>query len=80
MAFADEAVPRWVDEVKRTYGQSSTKYACVGYVVPTYSAFDSLRLYLTRIILQGIASAPRMSVMNSQTAPSPLAHSPTRPF
>ncbi|OJJ61882.1 hypothetical protein ASPSYDRAFT_75877 [Aspergillus sydowii CBS 593.65] len=31
MAFADEAVPRWVDEVKRTYGQSSTKYACVGY-------------------------------------------------
>ncbi|KAB8263541.1 hypothetical protein BDV32DRAFT_161729 [Aspergillus pseudonomiae] len=31
MAFADEAVPRWVDEVKRTYGQPSTRYACVGY-------------------------------------------------
>jgi hypothetical protein len=30
MAFADEAVPRWVDEVKRSYGQASTKYACVG--------------------------------------------------
>ncbi|GAB1196515.1 hypothetical protein APSETT444_005787 [Aspergillus pseudonomiae] len=27
MAFADEAVPRWVDEVKRTYGQPSTREA-----------------------------------------------------
>ncbi|KAL4889335.1 hypothetical protein BDV59DRAFT_195749 [Aspergillus ambiguus] len=31
MAFANEAVPRWVNEVKKTYGQTSTKYACVGY-------------------------------------------------
>ncbi|CBF78497.1 uncharacterized protein ANIA_10939 [Aspergillus nidulans FGSC A4] len=31
MKFADEAVPRWIDEVKRTYGLPSTKYACVGY-------------------------------------------------
>lgn len=32
MNFADEAVPRWIDEVKRAYGQLSTKYACVGWV------------------------------------------------
>ncbi|KAL2846450.1 Alpha/Beta hydrolase protein [Aspergillus pseudoustus] len=31
MEFADEAVPKWIDEVKRKYGQLSTKYACVGY-------------------------------------------------
>ncbi|KAJ5987745.1 Dienelactone hydrolase [Penicillium waksmanii] len=31
MSFADEAVPRWIDEVKSSYGQTSTKYACVGY-------------------------------------------------
>ncbi|KIM99096.1 hypothetical protein OIDMADRAFT_104937 [Oidiodendron maius Zn] len=31
MAFANEAVPKWVNEVKEKYGQSGTKYACVGY-------------------------------------------------
>ncbi|CZR63622.1 related to dienelactone hydrolase [Phialocephala subalpina] len=30
-AFADEAVPKWVKEVKEKYGKSDTKYACVGY-------------------------------------------------
>ena len=30
MAFANEAVPKWVNEVKVKYGQSGTKYACVG--------------------------------------------------
>jgi hypothetical protein len=30
MAFASEAVPKWVNEVKVKYGQSETKYACVG--------------------------------------------------
>jgi len=30
MEFADEAVPKWIEEVKSTYGQPSTKYACVG--------------------------------------------------
>lgn len=30
MAFADEAVPKWVKEVKEKYGKSDTKYACVG--------------------------------------------------
>lgn len=32
-AFADEAVPKWVDEVKSKYGKQSTKYACVGYML-----------------------------------------------
>jgi hypothetical protein len=30
MAFADEHVPLWVNEVKTKFGQPSTKYACVG--------------------------------------------------
>jgi hypothetical protein len=30
MEFADKAVPKWIDEVKRKYGQPATKYACVG--------------------------------------------------
>ncbi|PVH79863.1 NAD(P)-binding protein [Cadophora sp. DSE1049] len=30
-AFADEAVPRWVEEVKEKYGRPKTKYVCVGY-------------------------------------------------
>lgn len=30
MAFADQAVPTWVDAVKDEYGSSSTKYVCVG--------------------------------------------------
>ncbi|KAF8858711.1 NAD(P)-binding protein [Acephala macrosclerotiorum] len=30
-AFADETVPKWVNEVKEKYGKSETKYACVGY-------------------------------------------------
>lgn len=34
MAFSDEAVPRWVDEVKSTYGQPDTKFACVGFGSP----------------------------------------------
>lgn len=30
--FADEAVPKWVDEVKRRHGnEGRTKFACVGY-------------------------------------------------
>jgi len=29
--FADEAVPKWVKEVKESYGHAETKYACVGY-------------------------------------------------
>ncbi|KAK5169804.1 uncharacterized protein LTR77_005782 [Saxophila tyrrhenica] len=33
IAFADEAVPPWVDAVKKLYGRDETKYACVGYVV-----------------------------------------------
>ncbi|KAG4432449.1 hypothetical protein IFR05_012064 [Cadophora sp. M221] len=31
IAFADEAVPKWVKEVKEKYGQRKTKYVCVGY-------------------------------------------------
>lgn len=32
MAFANEAVPKWVDEVKRRHGdEGRTKFACVGY-------------------------------------------------
>ncbi|KAM6529042.1 hypothetical protein FALCPG4_009994 [Fusarium falciforme] len=30
-AFADAAVPKWVDAVKKSYGASTTKFACVGY-------------------------------------------------
>ncbi|KAL4966417.1 Alpha/Beta hydrolase protein [Aspergillus stella-maris] len=30
-AFANEAVPRWVEAVKREFGRAETKYACVGY-------------------------------------------------
>lgn len=30
-AFANEAVPKWVKEVKEKYGQPITKYVCVGY-------------------------------------------------
>jgi hypothetical protein len=32
MKFADEAVPRWVEAVKKEFGQPGTKYACVGFV------------------------------------------------
>lgn len=38
MAFSDEAVPRWVDEVKLKYGKSETRYACVG-LVPSVNNF-----------------------------------------
>ena len=31
VAFADEAVPRWVEAVKQEFGKKDTKYACVGY-------------------------------------------------
>lgn len=30
-AFADEAVPRWVQDVRTKYGKPGTKFACVGY-------------------------------------------------
>ncbi|KAK5047269.1 hypothetical protein LTR84_006791 [Exophiala bonariae] len=30
ITFADEAVPKWVTEVKSKFGNSDTKYACVG--------------------------------------------------
>jgi hypothetical protein len=30
MAFADEHVPGWVEEVKKEYGKPNTRYACVG--------------------------------------------------
>lgn len=30
MAFSDEAVPKWVAEVKAMYGKADTKFACVG--------------------------------------------------
>ncbi|KAK6723243.1 hypothetical protein SNK04_002094 [Fusarium graminearum] len=30
-AFADKAVPKWVDAVKKSYGTSTSKFACVGY-------------------------------------------------
>ena len=30
IAFADEAVPKWMEEVKQKYGKLKTKYACVG--------------------------------------------------
>lgn len=40
MAFADEAVPRWVNEAKKMFGQALTKYACVGYVVRPFQTFD----------------------------------------
>jgi len=31
IAFADENVPKWVEQVKQQFGQPNTKYACVGY-------------------------------------------------
>lgn len=31
IAFADAAVPRWVQAAKAQYGSVGTKYACVGY-------------------------------------------------
>jgi dienelactone hydrolase len=31
MAFALDAMPGWVDAVKKQYGKTGTKYACVGY-------------------------------------------------
>ena len=31
MSFSDEAVPKWVKEVKGKYGKADTKFACVGY-------------------------------------------------
>jgi hypothetical protein len=30
ITFADEAVPKWVEAVKKEYGKPETKYACVG--------------------------------------------------
>jgi hypothetical protein len=30
IAIAQEAVPKWVEEVKAKYGKVGTKYACVG--------------------------------------------------
>lgn len=30
-SFADEAVPKWVEAVKKNYSSPSTKFACVGY-------------------------------------------------
>ena len=30
IAFSNEAVPRWVREVKSKYGKADTKFACVG--------------------------------------------------
>lgn len=30
MAFSDEAVPKWVEEVKSKYSKPETKFACVG--------------------------------------------------
>jgi hypothetical protein len=30
-AFADKAVPKWVNAVKESYGTSTSKFACVGY-------------------------------------------------
>ncbi|OIW34270.1 alpha/beta-hydrolase [Coniochaeta ligniaria NRRL 30616] len=30
-AFADAAVPKWVEAIKEQYGSRDTKYACVGY-------------------------------------------------
>jgi hypothetical protein len=30
IAFADDAVPKWVEEVKANYGRPDTKYACAG--------------------------------------------------
>lgn len=29
-AFADEAVPKWLEALKAEYGGPHTKYACVG--------------------------------------------------
>ncbi|KAB2570876.1 Hydrolase tropI [Lasiodiplodia theobromae] len=31
VAFADVAVPKWVEAVKAQYGGAATRYACVGY-------------------------------------------------
>lgn len=31
IAFADKAVPPWVEAVKQQFGKPDTKYACVGY-------------------------------------------------
>lgn len=31
IAFADAAVPKWVEAVKAQYGGAATRYACVGY-------------------------------------------------
>lgn len=31
MAYSDERVPVWVNEVKAKYGKEGTKFACVGY-------------------------------------------------
>lgn len=32
-AFANEATPGWVKEVKAKYGKPNTKFACVGYTL-----------------------------------------------
>ncbi|KAF2098436.1 alpha/beta-hydrolase [Rhizodiscina lignyota] len=41
-AFAAEAVPKWNQAVKDKYGNSSTKYACVGYCFGAPYVCDSL--------------------------------------
>ena len=76
MTFAEKAVPRWVDEVKRTYGHSSTKYACVGYV---YFALVRLLGMSNRRLHQGTALEHRMSAMNYLRTLSLLVHSLIRP-
>lgn len=30
VAFADDAVPRWIEAVKSRFGEVDTRYACVG--------------------------------------------------
>lgn len=43
IAFADVAVPRWVDAVKESYGTSTTKFACVGYCFGAPYVCDQLK-------------------------------------
>ena len=78
MSFADEATPRWVDEVKRTYGQASTKYACVGYV--SHLPLSIGMKPLTQNCELDIVLVHRTSAMSWPRRPSAPVHSPTRPF
>lgn len=66
MAFADEAVPKWVKEVKEKYGQPETKYACVGSVV----RFLLVKLYIN--VVSGTALVLHMSAMSLRLARSQL--------